>query len=103
MQKLMQSRLFRLLSEHSQNEDSTLQQLNKYYEDFALNILSRLQKETSPAELYYSLGFVRLKLAGICEQLFSEEKKKCLENSHKGYSYCRNRYANNGMAHNIRK
>lgn len=30
-------------------------------------------------ELYYSLGFVHLKLTGFCELLFGEKGKKCFK------------------------
>ncbi len=78
MQKLMQSGLFRLLSEPSLNE-AHASQLEKSYDEFALMILARLQSDINLAGLYYSLGFVHLKLAGICKCLSGGQEKKCLK------------------------
>lgn len=97
MQKLMQSRLFRLLSETSQNENN-ISQLEESYDEFAMNILTRLQLEANHTELYYSLGFVYLKLAGICERLSGGEKKKYPENSNQGHVSGRIGHAGTGMA-----
>lgn len=68
MQKLMQSRLLRLLSEVSQNEVS-ISELEESCDEFALEVLTRLQLEDKPQELYFSLGFVHSKLAGVRERL----------------------------------
>lgn len=80
MQMFMQSDLFRLLSENPQNEVSTTQ-LEELYDEFALNVLKRLQLEQNNAELYFVLGFVHSKLAGVCERLSGRQGKKCPENS----------------------
>jgi hypothetical protein len=79
MQQLIKSKLFRILSDNSQKEGFT-SQLEESYDEFALKILTRIQQETNQIELYYSLGFVYSKLAGICERLSDEQEKKCLEN-----------------------
>ena len=79
MQQLMKARLFRLLSETSQNEDFT-SQLRESYDDFALKLLAKLQQETNHTELYYSLGFVHLELAGVCERFSGGKEKKCSKN-----------------------
>ena len=97
MQKLMQSGLFRLLSETSQNENN-ISQLEESYDEFAMNILTRLQLETNHTELYYTFGFVHLKLAGTCERLSGGEGKKRPENSHQGYVSGWTGYAGTGMA-----
>ena len=76
MQKLMQSRLFQLLLDSSLNEES-LSQLEESCDEFALKILAKLRLETSYQELYFGFGFIHVKLAGICERLFGEQKKKC--------------------------
>lgn len=68
MQKLIKTRLFQMLSKTSQNEDFT-SQLKESYDEFALKILSKLQLESNHTELYYSIGFVQIELAGICERL----------------------------------
>ena len=96
MQKLMQSRLFLLLSEMPQNEVST-SQLEETYDEFALKLLTRLQLEKNHMELYYSLGFVHLKLAGVSERLSSEQEKKCLRNSNQNHAFGRIGYAGIGM------
>lgn len=49
--------------------------------------------EVNLMELYYSFGFVHLKLAGICEQLSGEKGKKCLENRHQKHVFGRTGYA----------
>ncbi len=97
MQKLMQLRLFRLLSESSQNEVST-SQLEESYDEFALKVLTRLQLEDNPQQLYFSLGFVHSKLAGVCEQLSGKQKKKCPENRTQSHIFGRIGYASIGMA-----
>jgi hypothetical protein len=102
MQKLMQSRFFRLLSEASQNEDYT-SQLEESYDEFALKILTRLQLETNHAELCYSLGFIHLKLAGICERLSSEQEKKRLKNSTQNHVFGRISDTGAGMANKCAK
>lgn len=79
MQQLIKARLFRLLSETSQNEAFT-SQLKESYDDFALKLLTKLQLETNHPELYYSLGFVHLELAGVCERFSGGEEKKYPEN-----------------------
>ena len=97
MQKLMQSGLFRLLSDTSQNEVST-SQLEELYDEFALKVLTRLQLVNNPQELYFSLGFVHSKLAGVCEQLSGEQGKKCPENRTQSRISGRIGYAGIGMA-----
>ena len=97
MQQLMQSRLIRLLSEASQQENST-SQLEESYDEFALKILTRIQLETNQIELYYSLGFVHLKLVGICERLSCEQEKKCLENCNQSHVFGRISKTGIGMA-----
>lgn len=97
MQKFMQLELFRLLAEIPQNEAHT-SQLEESYDEFALKVLTRLQLETNPAELYYSFGFVHLKLAGICERLSGEQGKKCPENSFQNHVLVGIGYAGAGMA-----
>lgn len=79
MQQLIKTRLFRLLSEISQTESST-SQLKDSYDEFALKLLTKLQLETNHTELYYSLGFVHLELAGVCERLSGGKGKKCFKN-----------------------
>lgn len=97
MQHLMQSGLFRILSEAPQNE-AHASQLEESYEEFALNVLARIQSETNPAELYYSFGFVHLKLAGLCEHFSGEQGKKCPDNSLQIHVPAGIRYAGAGMA-----
>jgi hypothetical protein len=97
MQKIMQLKLFQLLLKTSQNEDFT-SKLEESYEEFALKVLFRLQMGTKHAELYYSFGFVHLKLAGICERLSSGQGKKCLRNRNQSYALDRIGYADIGMA-----
>jgi hypothetical protein len=97
MQQLMKSRIFQLLSEASQNEDFILL-LKESYDEFSLKILTKLQLETNLTELYYSLGFVHLELAGICERLSGKEGKKCFKNCNKGPLFDRNEQAGIGMA-----
>lgn len=88
MQQLMQTRFFRILSEHSQDKN-ILPELEDAYDDFALKILIRLQTETVYTELFYSLGFIHLKLAGICEKLSGEVGKKRLESCDKSHVFGR--------------
>jgi len=76
MQKLMQSRLFQLLLDPSLNKDS-ISQLEESCDEFALKVLAKLRLETNYQELYFGLGFIHLKLAGICERLSGEQEKKC--------------------------
>ncbi|GEM_PF-1844496 len=97
MQKLMQSGLFRLLSETTQNE-SFFTQLEESYDEFALKVLTRLQLEANHMELYFSLGFVHSKLAGISEQLSGEEEKKCPENCYESHVFGCIGYASIRMA-----
>lgn len=98
MQKFIESGLFRLLTGPPQNEVSS-SQLEELYDDFALILLARLQSEQNHAELFFVLGFVHSKLAGICEGLSDREEKKCPENS--CYSYVSDKigYAGIGMAY----
>lgn len=97
MQKFIKLRIFRLLSDTSQNEDTT-SQLEESCDEFALKVLTRLHLETNPMELYYSLGFVHLKLAGIYEQLSGKQEKKSPENNSQIHVFGRFRYASFGMA-----
>jgi hypothetical protein len=78
MKQLLQSTIFRLLSELTEEKD--IFKLEESCDEFALKLLTRLQIETNPMELYYSLGFVHLKLAGIGEHISGEQGKKCLKN-----------------------
>lgn len=84
MQKLMQTRLFRLLSKPSQ-EEQYISQLEESCDEFALKLLTRLQFATTHMELYYSLGFVHLKLTGFCELLSGEKGKKCFKDCNEGH------------------
>lgn len=77
MKQLMNSRLFFLLEKTSQNKNLLIE-MKSAYEEFALKLLDRLQTETSLTELYYNLGFVRLELAEICNDLSDREEKKRL-------------------------
>jgi hypothetical protein len=97
MQKLMQSRLFRLLSEPSQSEDY-ISQVEKSCDEFALQVLEKLQSETNYYELYFSLGFIHTKLAGVYERLSGGEEKKCPENRGQGNVSRRIGYAGFEMA-----
>lgn len=97
MQKLIQTKLFRLLLKAFLKEDIT-SQLEESYDEFAFKVLTRLQLETNSAELYYSLGFVYSKLAGICEQLLGEKGKKCPKNSKQSHVFGRIGHAGIGMA-----
>jgi hypothetical protein len=98
MQKIMQSKLFRLLSETSQNEDHT-SQLEEAYDEFSLKILTKLQLETNHEELYFSLGFIHSKLAGLCERLLvGEQGKKCPEDRNQSHVYGWIGHAGTGMA-----
>lgn len=97
MQKLMQTRLFRLLSEASQYEVST-SQLEESHDEFALKVLTRIQLEDKPQELYFSLGFVHIKLAGIRERLSGGQEKKCPENRVQNHVCGSIGYAGIGMA-----
>ncbi len=102
MQKIMQSRLFQLLSKMSQNEVYA-SQLEESCDEFALKVLTRLQLEKNHQELYFILGFVHSKLAGICERLSGEQGKKCFENCNQGYVLGWVRYAGVGMANHSSK
>lgn len=79
MQQLKKTRLFRLLSEGPQTEDFT-SQLKESYDEFALKLLTKLQLETNHSELFYSLGFVLIELAGVHERLSGRVEKKCPDN-----------------------
>lgn len=74
----MQLSLFRLLSEISHEEDFILQ-LKESYDEFALEILIRLQQETNHTKLYYSLGFILLELIEIGKQLWKRNEKEVLK------------------------
>lgn len=76
MKQLMNSRLFSLLEETSQNKDQLIE-MKSAYEEFALKLLDKLKTETSLTELYYNLGFVRLELTEICNNLSDRKEKKC--------------------------
>ncbi|MDL2241619.1 hypothetical protein LJB91_01770 [Bacteroidales bacterium OttesenSCG-928-L03] len=102
MQKIMQSRLFRLLSKTSQNE-AYVSQLEDSYDDFALKIFTRLQLDDNHQELFFILGFVHSKLTGIHERLSGEPEKKCYENYNQGHVFGWNGYAGIGMANHSTK
>lgn len=102
MQKLMQSRLFRLLLETSQHE-SYISQLEESCDEFALMVLNRLQLEKNHQELYFSLGFVHSKLVGTCNQLSGEQGKKCLENRNQSHLFGQVGYASIGVANHSTK
>lgn len=74
----MSSRLFLLLTESSQSQ-ICLTKLESAYEEFAVTLLEKLQKETNITQLYYNLSFVRLELAEIRDFPSNEKGKKCLE------------------------
>jgi hypothetical protein len=93
----MQLKLFQLLLKTSQDEDFT-SELEESYEEFALQILFRLQTGTKHAELYYSFGFVYLKLAGICERLSCGQEKKHLRNRIQSYAFDKIGHAGIGVA-----
>jgi len=76
MRQLMQSRLFQLLLGPSLNEEA-ISQLDESCDEFALKVLAKLRLGTNYQELYFGLGFIHVKLAGICERLFGEQEKKC--------------------------
>lgn len=97
MQKLMQSRIFRLLSETSQRDISTIQ-LDKSCDEFAIKVLTRIQFEENHQELYFSLGFIHSKLAGVCEQLSGEQGKKCPKNRSQSHVFGGFGNASVGMA-----
>lgn len=87
MEKLMNSRLFQLLTKTSKEKD-VLTELTKAYDEFALKLLDKLQIETNITKLYYHLGFVRLELDGIRETLSDGQEKKCLKIYNQGnHSY----------------
>jgi len=54
--------------------------LKQAYEEFALSLLKKLQEETNITELYYHLGFVRLELVGIRDNLSDGQEKNALKN-----------------------
>lgn len=76
MRQLMNLRLFSLLTGTSQNKN-LLTELKLAYEEFALKLLDKLQTEVNLTDLYYNLGFVRLELVEICNNLSDREGKKC--------------------------
>lgn len=78
MKQLMESRLFSLLNNTSQNKN-LLTKLKEAYEEFALKLLDKLQTETNITKLYYNIGFVRLELVGIRDKLSDKEEKKYLK------------------------
>jgi len=78
MKQLMKLRLFSLLKDASCVKLST--QLENAYEEFSVKLLDKLQTETNITKLYYKLGFVRLELVGLRDELSDKEEKKCLEN-----------------------
>lgn len=98
MQMFMQLGLFRLLSENPQNEVSRAL-LEELYDEFALKVFKRLQLEQNYAELYFVLGFVHSKLAGVCERLSGRQGKKCPEISIQCYGLDKNGHAVTGMAY----
>lgn len=75
MKELMNLNLFSLLQNP---EKLSFNQLNlKFaYEEFAMKLLEKLQKESDKISLYYNLGFIKLELIGVCSSLSSKEKKK---------------------------
>ena len=85
MKQLIQSKLFLLLLEPSQNE-KTINQFKGAYEEFALKLLNKLQIETNITRLYYHLGFVRLELVGIRETLSDGQEKNALKFTTKAIS-----------------
>jgi len=82
MKQLMSSKLFLLLTTSSQNENY-LTKLENAYEEFASKLLNKLQEETSLIKLFYNLGYVRLELIEICENLLDEEKKNACKFANK--------------------
>lgn len=69
-----------MLLANTSKEKCVLTELEFAYEEFAVTLLNKLQKETNVAKLYYHLGFVRLELVGIRDILLSGQEKKCLRN-----------------------
>lgn len=98
MQKFIESGLYRLLTDLPQNEVPEAQ-LEELYDDFALIVLERIQSEQNYTELFFVLGFVHSKLAGVCEGLSGREEKKCPENSCHSHVSDKIGYAGIGMAY----
>lgn len=78
MKQLMNLKLFSLLTENPKNK-SVLTKLESAYEEFAITLFEKLQKEADITKLYYNLSFVRLELAGIRDLSSDVKEKKCLE------------------------
>lgn len=76
MTEFMSLRLLSLLSNDVEDSDFVIE-LKSAYEELAKTLLDKLQQETDFTKLYYNLGFVRLELAGICEELPDGKGKKC--------------------------
>jgi len=80
MTQLLESKLFFILKASSLVDEDYLKKLKLAYEEFAVTLLNKLQKQTNVTKLYYHLGFVRLELIGIRDTLLDGQEKKCLEN-----------------------
>lgn len=86
MKQLMNLRFFSLLTETSK-DNCVLTKLEDAYEEFAVTLLEKLQKETNVTQLYYNLGFVRLELLGFRDIANLKNKKKCIKNYNQGYIF----------------
>lgn len=78
MKQLMKSKLFSLLSEEIK-ENNFFTKLKSAYEEFAVILLEKLQKEADIQTLYYNLSFVRLELVGIRDFSSNGKEKKCFK------------------------
>lgn len=76
MEQLMNSRLFLLLAETSQDKN-LITELKLAYGEFALKLLDRLNTGENLTELYCNLGFASLELADLCNNLSDRQGEKC--------------------------
>lgn len=80
MKQLMNLRLFSSLSETSKDKGSLIE-LEDAYEEFAFELLGKLQTETNLASLYYNLGYARLELAEVRNNLPDGQGGKCFKHN----------------------
>lgn len=74
----MKLRLFSLLTNEIEDNQVT-NEISKAYEEFAVKIFDKLKVEPDISELYYNLGFIRLELTGLRDNISGEKGKKCLD------------------------